>query len=77
MNETGTFESYLSTMTPVARRLTQRRAWAFCREAVLEHLHPYWYPDQVSWDATYALGESRNEEDKQTWFRRAAANGPL
>ena len=52
-----------------------RRAWAFCPEAVLEHLHPYWGKGQ--WDETYTLGESNAEADKQLWFKRSAQFGPL
>ncbi len=53
-----------------------RSAWAFCREAVIEHHHPYWDPS-IPWDDTYQLGEANAEADKQTWFRRSAQYGPL
>ena len=43
-----------------------RRQWAFCREAVVEHLHPYW--KKAAWDSTYALGETHQQED-QDLFR--------
>lgn len=53
-----------------------REAWAFCRDAVLEHNHPYWRDGQ-GWDATYAKGESRAAEDQATWIRRSTEYGPL
>lgn len=52
-----------------------RRAWAYCKEAVIQHNHPYWGRGQ--WDATYALGEANAEADKQLWFERSAKFGPL
>lgn len=54
-----------------------RGAWAFCKEAVIAHRHPYWFPDEIAWDDTYALGESSAEADRDTWFRRSAQFGPL
>ena len=43
----------------------QRGAWAFCKEAVIEHHHPYWYPNIIPLDATYQLGESTAEQDRR------------
>lgn len=45
-----------------------RGAWAFCREAVVEHLHPYWR--KAEWDATYALGEANAKSDMELWKKR-------
>lgn len=47
-----------------------RNAWAFCREAVIEHHHPYW-DKGIQWDDTYALGESKANEDMKLWSYRA------
>jgi glycosyltransferase involved in cell wall biosynthesis len=53
-----------------------RQAWCYVKEAILEHHHPYWKGvDNVPWDDTYTLGESRANEDKRTWIRRAAQFG--
>ena len=45
-----------------------RHAWAFCRESVVEHLHPYW--KKAEWDDTYALGEKHADEDRQLFESR-------
>lgn len=45
-----------------------RGALAFCREAIVEHRHPYW--GAAKWDDTYALGESRAREDLALWAER-------
>lgn len=47
-----------------------RHAWAYCRDAVIEHNHPYWKPEQVAWDATYAKGESNADADKALFESR-------
>lgn len=47
-----------------------RNAWAFCREAVLEHHHPYW-DKSIPWDDTYAKGEANNAADMALWKYRA------
>lgn len=47
-----------------------RNAWAFCREAVLDHHHPYWDPS-VPTDATYLLGEANAQADMALWQDRA------
>lgn len=52
-----------------------RDAWAFCREAVLHHKHPYWEGGTL--DATYLLGEANADVDRMTWERRAVEYGPL
>ena len=52
-----------------------REAWAFCREAVLHHHHPYWEGGEL--DDTYRLGESNSDKDYQTWIRRSEQFGPL
>lgn len=41
----------------------KRNAWAFCPDAIIEHLHPYW--EKGEWDSTYSLGESSATEDRQ------------
>jgi hypothetical protein len=46
-----------------------RDRWAFCREAVLIHDHPYW--GRGTWDATYQLGETNNQADLELWRWRA------
>lgn len=48
-----------------------RGAWAFCRDAVIEHHHPYWHPGEVAWDSTYALGEAHAAEDAELFKSRA------
>ena len=45
-----------------------RHAWAFCRESVVEHLHPYW--QKGVWDDTYTLGEKNADEDRQLFESR-------
>lgn len=47
-----------------------RGAWAFCREAVLEHHHPYW-DKTIPWDETYAKGEANHVADMELWRYRA------
>lgn len=47
-----------------------RGAWAFCRDAMIEHHHPYW-DSSIPWDDTYALGEKHNQEDAELWRDRA------
>jgi hypothetical protein len=50
-----------------------RGAWAFCPEAIIEHHHPYWHPNTIPFDATYQLGESSAEQDReaaQAWAGR-------
>lgn len=46
-----------------------RNAWAFCREAVIEHLHPYW--GTAPMDATYQLGEANAAADAELFRTRA------
>lgn len=48
-----------------------RGAWAFCREARVQHLHPYWHPD-VLVDNTYRQGESSADEDRAVFIHRMA-----
>ncbi len=50
-----------------------RGAWAFCREAVIEHLHPYWGHGQL--DDTYRLGEANAQADGELWRQRAKLLG--
>ena len=49
-----------------------RGAWAFCRDAVVEHHHPYWQGGE-GWDQTYALGEAHAQEDMELWRHRASS----
>lgn len=51
-----------------------RGAWAFCREAVIEHHHPYWDPN-VMWDDTYMAGEANANADAELWRQRAKLLG--
>lgn len=46
-----------------------RNAWAFCKDAVIEHLHPYW--GKGEWDTTYAKGEENAEADEALFISRA------
>lgn len=48
-----------------------RNAWAFCREARIQHLHPYWEPD-VPVDDTYRHGESAADTDRAVFIQRMA-----
>lgn len=48
-----------------------RGAWAYCRDAVIEHLHPFWKPEEIPWDETYAKGDSRKDEDAALFRDRA------
>ena len=48
-----------------------RNAWAFCRDAVIEHHHPFWKPNEVAWDDTYAKGDANKEADMALWLYRA------
>lgn len=52
-----------------------RAAWAFCREAVIEHLHPFWMPETVAWDDTYARGDANKEADGALFQQRAPLFG--
>lgn len=52
-----------------------RGTWAFCREAVIEHNHPWWKPEEASWDATYEKGQSSFEQDKSLWMQRCRLLG--
>lgn len=52
-----------------------RGAWAFCRKAVVEHLHPYWYPGEIPSDPTYVLGEANAAADAELWKKRAPLLG--
>ena len=45
-----------------------RGQWAFCRESIVEHLHPYY--GKAPHDATYALGEKHRHEDAALWAQR-------
>jgi hypothetical protein len=45
-----------------------RGAWAFCREAIVEHLHPYWR--RGKWDDVYALGQANASADMALWAKR-------
>lgn len=42
----------------IVNRAKVEGVWASCLGAVVEHLHPYWQPEQVPWDETYAEGEA-------------------
>lgn len=46
-----------------------RDKWAYCRESILVHNHPYW--GRGEWDATYSLGESDNQADLELWRWRS------
>lgn len=52
-----------------------RDVWVHATGSVVGHLHPYFDP-AVAWDETYALGESRSAEDRQTWEARVAKYAP-
>lgn len=47
-----------------------RDAWAFCRESVVEHLHPCWGKSEM--DETYRLADVHHQSDAETWMRRHA-----
>lgn len=46
-----------------------RNAWAYCPDAIVEHLHPYW--GHGEWDDTYQRGEANAEADGALWRQRA------
>lgn len=50
-----------------------RGAWAYCQEAVIEHLHPYW--GTADMDDTYRLGEANSAADAELWRKRAPLLG--
>jgi len=50
-----------------------RGAWAFCRDAKVQHLHPYWEPE-IPVDDTYRLGESSADEDRAVFINRMSAH---
>lgn len=50
-----------------------RHAWTYCREAVIEHLHPYWGHGEM--DDTYRAGEANAEADLALWKSRAPLLG--
>lgn len=52
-----------------------REVWVHATGSVVQHLHPYFAPE-VAWDETYALGESRSDEDRETWLARVAKFAP-
>jgi hypothetical protein len=49
-----------------------RNQWAFCPDAIVEHLHPYWDPT-VHWDSTYARGEAHRHQDQELFRSRHAS----
>lgn len=57
-------------LTTVAQ---QRGVFAFAKDSVVEHLHPYW--GRAESDETYRLGESSFEADKALFIERALKNG--
>lgn len=46
-----------------------RGAWAFCKEAVVAHEHPWW-TSMEKWDATYDKGQESFEQDKAVFAER-------
>lgn len=48
----------------------RRRAWAFARDSIVEHLHPNWQKGED--DATYRLGMRRFRQDRDLFFQRSA-----
>jgi glycosyltransferase involved in cell wall biosynthesis len=46
----------------------RRRQWAFCKDAIVEHLHPYW--GKGEWDEVYELGRSEAGQDKAHFIER-------
>lgn len=46
-----------------------RNAYAYCPEAIIEHLHPYWGKGEM--DDTYRAGEAHANEDLALWRDRA------
>lgn len=50
-----------------------RGAYAYCPDAHIEHLHPYWGHGQM--DATYRAGEANAEADLALWKSRAPLLG--
>jgi hypothetical protein len=45
-----------------------RGAWAFAQNSIVEHQHPHW--GKAEMDATYELGQSRWDEDRETYMAR-------
>jgi hypothetical protein len=55
----------------IVNRAKHEGVWAPCLDAVIEHLHPYWQPEQVAWDQTYAEGEASAQQSMkaaQEWL---------
>lgn len=52
-----------------------RNAWAFCPEAVIEHIHPWWTQRPEDWDATYEKGQSTFQTDRAVFAERVKLLG--
>lgn len=46
----------------------KRGQWTFCRESIVEHLHPFWGKGEM--DATYEKGLSTSAEDMRLFRKR-------
>ncbi len=52
----------------------QRGVWGFASDAIIEHLHPLW--GSAPMDATYELGASHAERDRQAFEKRLKQFAP-
>lgn len=46
-----------------------RKAWAFARDSVIEHLHPSW--SKATWDDVYERGRSGWHQDRRLFVKRS------
>lgn len=46
----------------------ERGEWVFCKESIVEHLHPYW--GLAPYDKTYTKALRRSAQDQKLYFRR-------
>lgn len=47
----------------------ERNQWSFCRNAIVEHLHPYW--GLAPWDETYKKAIRKTSHDQRLYMSRS------
>lgn len=47
----------------------ERDQWSFCRNAIVEHLHPYW--GLAPWDETYKKAIRKTQKDQRLYMSRS------
>lgn len=56
--------------TELVQLAMHRRVWAFCREARVTHLHPFWV-GRNAMDDTYRRGLKTSQQDHRIYLRRS------